>query len=151
MTGIHASPGQPPVAQLATPDRYDLSGDDITILYLPSGAGGQASFTYKDPQRTLTFRGDEIRCVPVPELGTVLSVTLTMSADSGSTTFSVLLPQVNLPNHFGASVFIRTEGISTIHPLLPNPAMSQAQGDIYTVTSLRGTASLLPSFPERQP
>jgi len=146
MTAPHASPGQPPVAQLGTPDRYDLSGHDITILYLPSGAGGRAGFTYKDHQRTLTFRGDEIRCVPVPDLGTVVSVTLTMSADSGSTTFSVLLPQVNLPNQLGASVFIRTEGISTVHPLLPNPALSQSQGDIYAVTSLRGTASLLPSF-----
>jgi hypothetical protein len=146
MTTLHASPGQPPVAQFGTPDRYDLSGDDITVLYVPSGAGGQAGFTYKDHQRTLTFRGDEIRCVPFPDLGTVVSVTLTMSPDSGSTTFSVLLPQVTLPNQLGASVFVRTEGISTIHPSVPNPELNQGQGDIYTVSCLRGAASLLPSF-----
>jgi hypothetical protein len=131
------------IPQVAAPDRYDLSGYGITVSYIPSDLDGQPTFTYEDDQRALTFRGHEIRRVEVPDLGTVVSVTLVMSVDSGSTTFSVLLPRViGVPHQYAASVSLKTEGISAIHTLFSDPTPTQGQGDIYTVTRLRGVASV---------
>jgi len=105
--------------------------------------GGLTHFTYHDPRQTQNFIGNQIRTVEVPDLGTVVSVTLSITVDSGSTTFSVLLPQVNLPNQPGASVFIRTTGITTLHRLSIVPGLNFGQQEIYTVTRLTGTASLV--------
>jgi hypothetical protein len=43
------------------------------------------------------FTGSEIGVVEVPDLGTLVSVTVLLTIDSGSTTFTVLLPRANLP------------------------------------------------------
>ncbi len=131
-----------PAAQSFTaPDHYELSGGGISITYLPVGAGGLAHFQYQDGQRTLNFTGDQIRKVEVPDLGTVVSVTLTITVDSGSTTFSVLIPQTTLQNTTGSSAHIRTEGITTVHRFSLVPAFNIGQDEIYTVTRLRGSAS----------
>lgn len=42
-------------------------------------------------------------------------MTLAMTVDTGSTTFSVLIPQTTLSNTPGSSAHIRTEGITTVH------------------------------------
>ena len=130
-----------PAVQFRSPDLYQLSGGGIDVSYLPTGAGGVAHFTYHDPQRTLQFMGNEIRTVEVPDLGTVVSVTLVLTVDSGSTTFSVLFPKVNLPDRLGASAAIRTEGITTFHRFSIVPVFNQGQLETYTVTALYGTAS----------
>lgn len=132
-----------PAQQFATPDSYHFFGDGISVSFLPVGAGGVAHFTYHDSQRTLQFTGDQIRKVQVSDLGTVISVTLVMTVDSGSTTFSLLLPAINLPNQRGASVGISTEGITTVHRLSIVPGLNYGQRELYKVTQLRGTASLV--------
>ena len=87
---------QPQVAQFLTPNFYQLAGDGIHFSLRTEGF--RAPFVnYQDATRTLTFSGDQVRLVDVPDLGTVVSVTLLLTPDAGSTTFSVLLPQVNLP------------------------------------------------------
>jgi hypothetical protein len=73
---------------------------------------------------------------------TVVTVTLVITVELGSTTFSVLLPRVNLPDHWGASAFIRAEGITTVHNLSLAPPANLGQGDTYMVTPLSGTGSL---------
>lgn len=140
------SPRQAPVARLVAPGRYHLSGDGITIVYQPPGVGGPAELNYKDNQRVLHFRGDEIRRVEVPDLGTVVSVTLVRSADSGSTSFSVVVPSVELPNQVGAAVPVTTEAIVTLHTAFPAPALRRGQSQVYTAIGLRGTASLAVQF-----
>jgi hypothetical protein len=134
---------QPPTsAAVVAPNLYQLTGAGISINYIPSGAGGQPFFTYQDLHRTLHFFGKEIQQAEVADLGTVVSVTLVITIDLGSTTFSVLLPRVNLPDHLGASAFIRTEGITTVHSLSFAPGVNLGQRDTYTVAALSGTASL---------
>jgi hypothetical protein len=131
-----------PVPQTFTsPNHYQLSGDGISVTFLPTGAGGLAHFTYQDSQRTLNFTGDQIRKVDVPDLGTVVSVTLIMTVDSGSTTFSVLIPQTTLQNTAGASAHIRTLGITTVHRFGLVPVFNVGQDEIYSVVHLHGTAS----------
>ena len=113
----------------------------MSITYLPTGAGGVSHFQYQDPQRTLNFSGDQVRVVDVPDIGSIISVTLTITVDSGSTTFSVLIPKTSLQNTTGSSAHIHTDGITTVHRLSLFPAFNLGQDELYTVTPLRGTAS----------
>jgi|HubBroStandDraft_6_1064221.scaffolds.fasta_scaffold303120_2 hypothetical protein len=122
------------------PDLYDLAGGGITVTYHPVGVGGVPTLTYQDHHRSASFRGDQIRSVEVPDLGTVISVTLVMTVDAGSTTFSVVLPDVNLPNQIGSSASISAPGITTIHRFSIVPGLNQGQREVYTVTHLSGTA-----------
>lgn len=134
--------GAAPAAQTFTaPDHYQLSGGGISITYLPVGAGGLAHLQYQDSQRTLNFTGDQVRKVDVPDLGSIVSVTLSLTVDSGSTTFSVLIPQTTLSNTLGSSAHISTDGITTVHRFGLVPVFNLGQDEIYSVTPLRGTAS----------
>jgi hypothetical protein len=144
-----AAPAQePPVAPpqalptFAKPNFYQLSGDGIDVTFVPSGAGGVAHFSYQDAQRSLQFSGDQIRKVDVPDLGTVVSVTLVLTPDSGSTTFSVLIPQVNLDNQRGSAAPVETDGITTHHRFSLVPQSLRGQLERYCVTPMSGTASL---------
>jgi hypothetical protein len=139
---------QPPVTPpqaiptFARPNLFELSGGGIDVTFLPSGAGGVAHFSYQDAHRSLQFSGDQIRSVDVPDLGTVVSVTLVLTPDSGSTTFSVLIPQVNLDNQHGSSASVCTDGITTHHRFSLIPQLLRGQLERYHVTPLYGTASL---------
>jgi hypothetical protein len=141
MTGAAQSAG----AQLSAPNQYHLSGGGITVTYFPDGFGpvtpaGVGRLIYQDATRSLNFNGNEIRSVPVPDLGTVVSVTLVRTIDTEATTFSLLLPFVNLPAQIGASAAIQTEGITTVHRVFVG-LIGHAQAETYTVTKLYGTAS----------
>lgn len=142
-TGKSAAAAQPVPAALAKPDHYTMHGGGITVTFLPTGAGGVAHLTYQDPHRTLNFSGNQIRSVEVPDVGTLVSVTLTLLIDAGSTTFTVLIPVVNLQNHTGASTVIHTEGITTNHRFSIAPQLLIGQIETYTVTPMTGTASLV--------
>lgn len=147
-TAVAPAP-QPPVAApqplptFAKPNLYELSGQGIDVTFLPVGAGGLAHFSYQDAHRSLQFSGDQIRTVEVADMGTVVSVTLVLTPDSGSTTFSVLLPQVNLDNHRGSSVAVNTDGITTHHRFSLVPQLLRGQLERYHVTPMHGTASLV--------
>jgi len=131
----------PVVQPFVAPNHYHLSGGGISLTYVPVGAGGLAQLQYQDAQRTLNFQGDQIRTVDVPDLGDVVSVTLTLTIDSGSTTFSVLIPMTTLSNVPGASTHIHTEGITTVHRFSVVPVLNLGQDEVYTFTRLHGTAS----------
>jgi hypothetical protein len=121
-----------------SPNLFQLSGNNLHISYSTSGIDGKPHFSYQDGQHNLNFIGDDIRTVE-GDLGTVVSVTIQRTIDSGSTSFSVLIPRVNLAA--GESVRIRTKGIVTIHRFSIVPALNHGQLDLYTATTLRGTAS----------
>jgi hypothetical protein len=135
-------PPPQPLPAFAKPNLYELSGHGIDVTFLPSGAGGLAHFSYQDSHRSMQFSGDQIRSVAVRDLGTVVSVTLVLTPDSGSTTFSVLLPDVNLDNHRGASAPVYTDGITTHHRFSLVPQLLRGQLERYHVTPMHGTASL---------
>jgi hypothetical protein len=104
-----------------TPNQYHLEGGGIGVSYYPEGAGpiikgrGRRRFYYYDLFRALSFYDDEVRTVNVPELGTVVSVTIFQTVDTGSTSASLLVPNVVLPPTL--PVPINTELISTRHLL----------------------------------
>jgi hypothetical protein len=68
----------------------------------------------------------------------LVSVTVHLTIDSGSTTFTVLLPAVVLDSTHPVEP-VHTDGVTTLHRLLP-PVLGQKE--FYTVTPLTGSASL---------
>ena len=121
-----------------SPNQYQLSGNNLHINYSTSSIDGKPHFSYQDSHKNLNFIGDEIRTVE-SDLGRLVSVTIQLTVDLGSTTFSVLIPRVNLSPR--ESVHIRTQGLTTLHRFSIIPAADHGQLDLYTVTTLRGTAS----------
>lgn len=132
------------------PNQYHVQGGGISVSYYPDGYGppvegrGSLRFVYQDAHRSQSFFDGEVRSVAVADLGAVVSVTLVMTVDTGRTTFSLLVPDVQLPAQ-DSSVSIRTEGITTVHRAFV-ALIGHPQSETYTVTQLDGTAvfGLLP-------
>jgi hypothetical protein len=120
------------------PNQYQFSGKHLHISYSTSGFDGRPHFTYQDQQRTLGFSGDEIRTAE-SEIGTLVTVTIRLSIDAGGTSFSIILPRVDIPGE--QSISVQTYGITTIHKFSPIPMSGQR--DFYTVTPLVGSASVV--------
>jgi len=151
-TQSNATPAVEPAAtssaQLVSPNQYHLSGGGLTISYFPNGLGpigpaGATHFVYQDAHRSLRFPGSEVRTDNVPDVGTLVSVTIQESIDVGSTSFTLIVPAVRLPQGFGASAHIVTDGITTTHRILAG-AIGHAQTETYVVTPLAGMASAGP-------
>ena len=146
MTSPQATTAAPQAASVA-PNQYHLHGSGITVSYYPNGFGpipasGPIKFIYQDTHVALSFSANDVRTVAVEDLGTIVSVTLKRTVDVGSTSFSVLIPRVNVAPQ-GSPVAITTEGITTVHRTAFLPP-GHAQLDTYTVTRLTGTASAGP-------
>ena len=129
-----------PTPVLKQPNLYELSGEGIHITYSTTSFAGPPLFTYQDANQSKQFMGDQIRTVET-EIGTLVTVTTFLTVDSGSTTFTVLIPQVNLRS--ADSVSISTEGIATVHRLRIVGPPLQGQTEVYTVYALTGTASFV--------
>lgn len=125
--------------QTVTPNHYQLSGHHLHVTYSTSGIDGKPSLTYQDSHQSKSFKGDEIRTVEC-DLGTLVSVTLRLTVDVGSTTLSVLIPRMRIAPASVAA--IHTDCITTVHSM-PFIAVVQGQLDTYTVTSLHGTAQVV--------
>jgi hypothetical protein len=123
---------------LAQANMYQLSGGGRHIMVALTGIDGKPHLSYQDEHDTLTFEGDEIRQLE-GDLGLVVSVSIRRTVDMGSTSFSVLLPRVNVSG--GQTVPIWTEGVTTVHRFSLAPAFDHGQLDTYKVTRLHGAAS----------
>lgn len=130
------------------PNQYHVQGGGISVSYYPDGFGppaqnrGRLIFIYQDAHWSQWFDSTGVRAAKVNELGTVVSVTLVESMDTGSTTFSLLVPDMQLPEQH-TSVFIHTEGITTVHRVFAG-LVGHPQSQTYTVTALDGTAAFGP-------
>jgi hypothetical protein len=144
MQAANVNPGtatpvvNPPV--LKQPNLYELSGEGIHITYSTTSFAGPPLFTYQDAFQSKQFMGDQIRIVET-EIGTLVTVTIFLTVDTGSTTFSVLIPHVNLRS--ADSVSISTDGVATVHRLRIVGPPLQGQTESYTVYALTGTASFV--------
>ena len=127
--GVGAAPNMP------VPNYYELDGGGVHVVYSLANRGGTASLTYKDEYRTLSFGPRDIRTTRT-ELGTLVTVTTYLTVDTGSTSFTLVVPDVSLGPK--ASVPIRTFGVTAVHhfSVVPRPG----QVEEYAVTKLHGTA-----------
>jgi hypothetical protein len=96
--------------------------------------------TYQDAHQGKSFRGDEIRALEC-DLGTLVSVTIRMTVDMGSTSFSVFIPRMRIVQ--GTHAAVHTEGVTTLHHFSIAPQLSHGQLDTYKVTTLHGTAQFV--------
>ncbi len=126
-----------PNITFVSPNLYQLAGGGMHVLYTTSGIDGKPHFTYQDSTQVLNFSGDQIERVE-SELGSIVSVRTHLTVDAGSTTFSVLIPRVNLVA--GHPTSISTEGITAVHRFSIVPIFNKGQLDTYTVTPLKGVA-----------
>ena len=126
---------------IVTSNRYDLHGDNITVTYGTSGADGKPYLNYSDSNLSRLFKGDEIRVIQETDLGTIVSVSIRMTIDAGSTSFTVLIPRVKMTNGQSASTNIVTVGITTLHRFSVVPAFLIGQIDHYIAVTLTGTVT----------
>ena len=127
---------------MLNPNLYNLQGSQLSIGYATGVAEGLGPFFYQDPHQTLTFQESELRIVAT-EFGTLVTVTIRQLLRLGSTTFTLLVPDVNLEGEFPHPVPITTIGITTLHrPGLP--PFNRGEREVYTVAQLTGTATFIP-------
>ncbi|MEH1829902.1 MAG: hypothetical protein V7L22_31960 [Nostoc sp.] len=125
-------------ASEAVPDFYQFQGKNVNITYSTTSFTGKPLFTYKDKQQTLNFTGNEqIRTVET-EIGTLVTVTIRQTVDTGNTLFTLIVPRVNLGNSQSATV--ETKGITTTNRFSAIAKFNQGQIQTYTIIPLTGTA-----------
>src|SRR5262245_13548259 len=90
-TATSTAPSKPAVVASRQPNLYQLSGDGIEVTYSTSGFDGKPHLSYQDAMQSKQFAGDQIRTVKT-EIGTLVTVTIFLTVDSGSTSFTLLLP-----------------------------------------------------------
>src|SRR5207237_1013212 len=94
-----------------TPNLFQVHGDRVHVTYSTTSLVENPQFHYQDTHGVQNFEGDAIRTVE-SEIGTLVTVTIApRTIDSGSTSFTLLVPHVNLDQ--ANQVPIRTEGITT--------------------------------------
>lgn len=130
MSGINALP-------IEAPNLFSLSGGGLTVSLALSGIDGKPHFSYQDAHQSLSFSGDEIT-IEETALDTLATVTLVRTVDVGDTTFTLLVPRVNLLG--AASHVIYTVGITTTHRTTI-AGLGHGQLTTYHVTELCGSAA----------
>lgn len=135
-----ASPQANTQQQAVTPDVYDLTGGQLHITYATTSKDGRPYFSYQDGSQKLSFKGADIR-QDKSEIGTLVTVIMRRTVDTGSTTFTLLVPTVRLKESSPAEV--HTYGITTVHKFSVIPAMNMGQIESYTSTELSGTAEMV--------
>src|SRR5205085_8879614 len=97
--------------QQEQPNHFQLTGHHTHITYDTTSISGQPQFYYTSGSHSQSFSGNEIRS-EASELGTLVSVTIHRTVDTGSTTLTLIVPHVNLVNN---ESYIKTEAIITAH------------------------------------
>jgi hypothetical protein len=123
------------------PSAYELSGGSLHITYTTTSKNGEPHLIYKQGAETLSFSGSQIRQTKT-EIGTLLTVTTRMTVDTGSTSFTLLVPTVNLASPSEPAT-IHTIGVTTVHRFSVVPAANHGQTEMYTTTPLEGKASVV--------
>jgi hypothetical protein len=122
------------------PTTYELSGDGLHVAYTTSGPDGQPHLVYTRGDQTLSFDGDaQIRTTTAGDVGTLVSVTIRRTIDSGSSSFTLIVPRVMLAGS-ETETTIDTVGITTLHRFSVVRKMMHGQLDTYSPAALTGTA-----------
>lgn len=120
---------------------FNLHNAHLHITYATGALGSKVGLTYQDSTQALQFDEQQLRRVQT-DLGEEVSVTLRLTPDAGSTTFTLVVPHValDLKQH----VPLSTIGITALHRFSIVPQLLHGQLDTYSVAKLHGTASATP-------
>jgi hypothetical protein len=123
-----------------TPDLYDLKGQGVTINYSTSSISGKPQLTLKKGRQSQIFSGDEIGVLETA-IGTLITVTIAKTVDRGFTTFSFLLPAIELASTAAKQTF-KTIGVTTVHKTSIAGPVTGVQ-ETYRTIALSGTAKVV--------
>ena len=130
------------------PNRFVLHSDDgkTKVDYETSSLIGQPTLNLtQGPGPIRHFSGSQIRTLN-SEIGTLVSVTTHVTIDTGSTSFSVLIPAISLKAISNQQAFT-TEAIVTSHSG-PNSVPVTGVHEKYQFIPLKGEASFVLSLLE---
>ena len=119
------------------PNLYQLSAPNLVIQYALSGIDGRPHFSYSGIFHTANFAGDQIHAEQTA-LGTLITVKLQEAPDLGTTTFSMLLPIVQLQNETEVAQ-VNTIGIHSRVRTSNVPATLHGQLQMVETVPLHGT------------
>ncbi|HEY3939398.1 MAG TPA: hypothetical protein VGL97_18345 [Bryobacteraceae bacterium] len=122
------------------PNEYVLKGGNIAVSYVTNGFQNQPTLAYNDGQQTKSFRGTEIRLLKT-EIGSLVSVTTFLAIDTGSTSFSALLPVIELADRTQTQNF-KTAGILT-NRKGPESFPGTGVRESYELIHMHGTARVV--------
>jgi hypothetical protein len=128
------------------PNRYVLQSSDgkTKVDYETSSFIGQPTLNLTQGGGPIRhFSGSQIRATST-EVGTLVSVTTQITVDTGSTSFSVLIPAITLTG-IGDQEKFQTEAIITSHSG-PNSFPPTGVHEKYQFVNLNGTASFVLSL-----
>lgn len=133
------------------PNQFVLHSSDgkTKVTYSTTSLTGQATLNLEQaPAPIRHFSGSQVRRVNT-EVGTLVSVTTRMTVDTGSTSFSVLIPAITLTGPGDHEKF-STEAIITTHR---GPISVPATGvhESYQFIRLTGVASQIFTLQETAP
>lgn len=118
------------------PNLYELTGTRLKVTYSSSSIAGKPLMTIRQGRKDQQFTGNEIK-TDKTQIGQLITVTLETQPDRKTVLFSVLLPDVNLPDSQKAN--IKTEAVvTTIKTTIAGPPKGQVQ--TYKTVLLSGTA-----------
>ena len=125
--------------QTNEPNKFDLCGvghrhKDILISYSTTSITGKPIFNYTDSEGTRNFTGDEIRTLNT-EIGTMVTVTLKLTVDTGNTTLALFVPNFKLQ---GSAQEFNTIAIKSTNHTSFLPITGALES--YEVICLQGTA-----------
>jgi len=123
--------------QSEKPNQYQLMSNEIQITYTLSNDNGQPELSYQGTHGSLTFTGNDIRTEETL-LGTLITVFLVRTVDTGSVTLTLLLPGVNLAGTTEQA--IQTVAIETQNLFSILDRNKARQTRTYQVYNLQGRA-----------
>ena len=121
------------------PNVYQLAGDGIQITYTVSNTNGEAQLDYQDAQGSRTFTGNQVNSEQSP-LGTLITVFLLQTIDTGSITLTLVVPGVNLGNTTEQPIATFAVVTNNLFSILEIHTPRQTQ--VYQIYALQGTAGL---------
>jgi hypothetical protein len=126
--------------QSETPNQYQLTSNEVQITYTPGNDNGQPELGYQGAHGNLTFTGNDIRSEETL-LGTLLTVFLVRTVDTGSVTLTLLVPGVNLAGT--AEQPVQTVAIETQNLFSILDRNKPRQTQTYQVYNVQGTAKYI--------
>jgi len=118
-----------PPSDSVEPTTWILAGNGTQVRY----SAAEPTQFYQDSHLIRSF--DEIRAVQVPDVLTLIAVSLVLTVDSGSTTLTLPAGTSSRAPLLPARVPLVAQG-TTVHHLGLVPAFQHGQQHQYTVTSL---------------
>ena len=123
-------------------NHFELSRGAIQVSFSSTNVLGGPILSYRDPQRSLSFRGNDI-AIEETTLGELITVTLEAIPDLRTVTFTLILPIVTVMRQ-SSGTYIRVPGVTTTNPTtIAGPAPGPQK--LYAVVNLRGTAQFIVS------